>query len=238
MTGIEHLREFVRTFHGCPSDVCRYTLTSIADQIAREQADRSDKIAESFRSEVFEAYEWVREHGGLGALQVRVDMLRDTLDWLRKRAGVGKDELADYNELLDAIDRRLMPEGCEWPRYDTGEPVCIGSEILTTDGQVRCEHFALTITDDDGGVTTIDFGERVRRPEPKVLDADGAEIRVGDTVWHVHDLDKFTVTNSNNGENLSVSCLPERSHPPRPRHRCGRQAAARGGDGVVRADSQ
>lgn len=51
--------------------------------------------------------------------------------------------------------------------------------------------------------------DRNGRFAPKVLDADGAEIRVGDTVWHVHDLDKFTVTNSNNGENLSVSCMGE-----------------------------
>ena len=27
-------------------------------------------------------------------------------------------------------------------------------------------------------------GERVKRPAPKVLDADGVEIKVGDTVWH------------------------------------------------------
>ena len=51
--------------------------------------------------------------------------------------------------------------------------------------------------------------ERVERPAPKVLDADGVEIRVGDEVWTTRDLDKFTVTNPNNGEFLSVSCKDE-----------------------------
>ena len=90
------------------------------------------------------------------------------------------DMLHNMNETLS---KRLMPEGMEWPRFEDGEPVCIGSEILTTDGQVRCEHFALTITDDDGGVTTIDFGERVKRPA--VLAADGEPLEAGQTVYNV-----------------------------------------------------
>ena len=37
------------------------------------------------------------------------------------------------------------------------------------------------------------YGERVKRPAPKVLDADGAEIRAGDTVWHAEDGREGTV---------------------------------------------
>lgn len=105
-----------------------------------------------------------------------------------------RDGLPDMPEVIRTeLERRLMPEGMEWPRFEDGEPVCIGSEILTTDGQVRCEHFALTITDDDGGVTTIDFGERVKRPAPKVLDADGVEICVGDVLYSIKTGDSVTV---------------------------------------------
>ena len=99
-----------------------------------------------------------------------------------------------------------------WPRFEDGEPVRIGDDFEDL-GQVAGIKFGA------GGVTIegtagnsdlfITSDERVKRPAPKVLDADGVEIRVGDTVWHVHDLDKFTVTNPNNGENLSVTCMGE-----------------------------
>lgn len=133
------------------------------------------------------------------------------------------DMLHDMNE---ALSKRLMPEGMEWlveawPRFEDGEPVRIGDEYECWCGNTH-EVNSVTIREgcsminatnahsfvvSDGPITA--HGKRVKRTAPKVLDADGAEIRVGDTVWHVHDLDKFTVTNSNNGENLSVSCMGE-----------------------------
>ena len=83
MTGIERLRELIDSVDSTntlwsitsreydetngltstSSPKLRDVLTSIADQISRKQADRSDEIAETFRREVSEAYEWVREHG-------------------------------------------------------------------------------------------------------------------------------------------------------------------------------
>ncbi len=132
---------------------------------------------------------------------------REAVAWVRDHGG------------LETVEARLMPEDTEWPRFEDGEPVRIGDEISRRDegGVVN------SIELQDGGYFTLHAadgaedwiilqyfpGERVRRPAPKVYDADGAEIREGDTVWHVHDLDKFTVTNSNNGENLSVSCMGE-----------------------------
>lgn len=126
----------------------------------------------------------------------------------------------DYEpeDLIDALDRRLMPEGMEWPRFEDGEPVRIGDAIVDGMGHAH-EVSSVEVFDDAEALhwspsEPDDFvwlvhGELVKRPDSKVLDADGAEICVGDTVWHVHDLDKFTVTNSNNGENLSVSCMGE-----------------------------
>lgn len=38
-------------------------------------------------------------------------------------------------KLVDAIERRLMPEGMEWPRFSDGEPVRIGDEVLGKHGE-------------------------------------------------------------------------------------------------------
>lgn len=35
-----------------------------------------------------------------------------------------------YENLADALDRRLMPEGMEWPRFEDGEPVHIEDEVV------------------------------------------------------------------------------------------------------------
>ena len=118
------------------------------------------------RAEDREAAEWVRDHGG-----------------------------------LDAVEQRLMPEGMEWPRFEDGEPVRIGDYFEDFFGDdIKVCHI-----DIDNKGSSINFGgpnskhiasgERVRRPAPKVLDADGVEIRVGDTVYDTELMngDKFTV---------------------------------------------
>ena len=44
-----------------------------------------------------------------------------------------RDGLPDMPEvILTELERRLMPEGMEWPRYDTGEPVPLGGEVTVT----------------------------------------------------------------------------------------------------------
>ncbi len=226
-------------------------LDAINDLIERE----SD--AETVRSDAMDAWRWVCDHGGLSHVkdiyhdlravverlgiewsESELHVLMDTLDrrlmpegcdWeflklhmsnlrgfmldVMDRLGVDKSDSDAPEIAFDALDRRIMPEGMEWlveawPRFEDDSPLGCGDEVMTSDGVVKAEGLSLTICDKDGGVTSIDFGERVKRPA-KVLDADGVEIRVGDTVWHVHDLDKFTVTDSNNGENLSVSCMGE-----------------------------
>lgn len=132
------------------------------------------------------------------------------------------EEIKALKERIADMEPRLMPDGCEWPRYDTGEPVPLGGEVKVTvhdeDGDFDRTLAIRSIEYKEDGVllegtknemVILSHGERVKRPAPKVLDAEGVEIRVGDTVWHVHDLDKFTVTNPNNEENLSVSCMGE-----------------------------
>ena len=102
----------------------------------------------------------------------------DVLAWVEEHGG------------LEAVKKRMMPEGMSWPFYEDGEPVRLG-EHWQQDGY-------------DWSITSIDsiefaedgvrfeneyadafyrYGERVNRPAPKVLDADGEPLEVGQTVY-------------------------------------------------------
>lgn len=113
---------------------------------------------------------------------------RESIAWVREHGGLG------------TVEARLMPEGMEWlveawPRFEDGEPVSIGDEYecwccgthrvnsvtiregSSTINATNAHSFVVS----DGPATA--HGKRVRRPAPKVLDADGVEIRVRDTVY-------------------------------------------------------
>ena len=77
-----------------------------------------------------------------------------------------------------------------WPRFEDGEPVMLGDKYEDNEGH---ECFASGVHLDIDGPSLVDSegfhdlyrkGKRVKRPVPKVLDADGVEIKVGDTVWY------------------------------------------------------
>lgn len=102
------------------------------------------------------------------------------------------DELRDENERLRGMVREpQLPEGVEWPRFEDGEPVALGCDIehhsevwrITNIGfNAVCWSLSLH-RGYDFAVASGSYGERLKRPTPKVLDADGAPINVGDTVW-------------------------------------------------------
>lgn len=88
---------------------------------------------------------------------------------------------------------RALPEGVEWPRFEDGEPVKVGDEVEFKGETMRVY---LATLDADGwalwcsregidGRLSGSYGERVKRPAPKVLGADGVPIEVGDTVYFV-----------------------------------------------------
>ena len=100
--------------------------------------------------------------------------------------------LRDENERLRGMVREpQLPEGVEWPRFEDGELVKVGDEV-EWDGDVmrvdtvwfhrKCWSLSVSCPGVDG-VFHGEYGERVKRPTPKVLDADGAPIEVGDTVY-------------------------------------------------------
>lgn len=99
------------------------------------------------------------------------------------------------NALADAIEREYLPR----PRFEDGEPVKFGDEFIN----MHSETFKVNAIGVDVAGPYIDYmlgrqyvkdGERVKRPEPEVLDADGVPIRVGDTVYHVETGRRYEVT--------------------------------------------
>ena len=92
-----------------------------------------------------------------------------------------------------------------WPRFeDTGDPVMVGDAYIDGSGDcniivaVRICDVCVDLVGEDGFLTGFKPGERVKRPAPKVLDADGVEIKVGDTVYDVRG-ERFTVTDIEGG---------------------------------------
>lgn len=119
----------------------------------------------------------------------------------------GRPDECDNDRVMGELRRRLVPEGMEWlveawPRFEDGEPVRVGDEFMGKDGktytvkQIRfmgC-YFSLYDFCDDKPQFKADYGERVKRPAPKVLDADGAEIELGDDLYSVEGGLKFHVS--------------------------------------------
>lgn len=94
--------------------------------------------------------------------------------------------------IADRIDaERAMPEGIEWPRFEDGELVRIGDEVeyggKALEVDAICfdrEEWSMALRRNlDISRMSGSYGERVKRPTPKLLDADGVPIEVGDTVW-------------------------------------------------------
>lgn len=125
-------------------------------------------------------------------------------------------EIDKMTAIADRIDaERALPDGMEWPRFEDGELVKVGDEVEYEGETMRvylatfyAAGWALWCSREGiDGRLSGSFGERVKRPAPKVLDADGVEIRVGDTVYcdgedeplrvsHITDSIKVTLINS------------------------------------------
>lgn len=101
-------------------------------------------------------------------------------------------EIDKMRAVADRIDaERELPEGVEWPRFEDGELVKMGDEVEYKGETMRvylatfdAAGWALWCSRD--GIDSRfsgSYGERVKRPTHKVLDADGVPIEVGDTVW-------------------------------------------------------
>lgn len=97
-----------------------------------------------------------------------------------------------HERIADLVEPQL-PERVEWPRFEDGEPVGIGDEVEFEGETMRVFSVAFNVDgwvlwcareSFDGRLCGL-YGERVKSPTPKVLDADGAPIKVGDKVYFV-----------------------------------------------------
>ena len=101
---------------------------------------------------------------------------RAVCEAMAERANTGKRIMSEREKLI--LDM--------WPKFEDGEYVWFGDEVDGLRGGIdNIELYERTTNLYDVDVNLImSFGERLKRPAPKVLDADGVEIKVGDTVWH------------------------------------------------------
>lgn len=166
---------------------CAKRLRDIVEHDAGEVTTMSayDLLSEEDRK----AIEWVREHGGLDTVASRIESAEIAADMLWGR-GCGRFWTTDDFE--EEISKRLMPEGYEWPRDETGELLRYGDRYIQDGAEHEVWHVDFdsygdaTILNADCSKCSLDKGERVKRP-CKVLDADGAEIRVGDVLYRKSD---------------------------------------------------
>ena len=162
------------------------------EQAATDAHMDGNEAAEGARTPSIEVFQWVKDHGGLCAVRRRVRNADNRLIELCDALDVFVDDA--WNDVMAELRKRLMPEGMEWPTVD-GKPVVIG-ERMRSCGIDDCKvvgidpaNSRLTLASDnieEGKATYFtDFAEDCHRPAPKALDADGAEIREGDTVYEV-----------------------------------------------------
>lgn len=168
---------------------------------------------------------WLRHirecESALGSRRIEIKQLKNELAEECKRRGEPKydafmnehgGEVAvamslmfiEGNGGIDAVNSRLMPEGMEWPRFEDGEPVKFGDKVPTIQRVSKIGLFSDGSFTLYNGFDSVPFkrGERVRSPAPKVLDADGVEICVGDEVWDVETGCKRIVRAVNDNETV------------------------------------
>ena len=205
-----------------------------ARELREALGGRDEEVTDvaAIRKDAMEAYEWVEAHGGLE--KIKQDALcwntaehvaQNTLDWLARVCPVAGIEKCGYGialeKLEDVINSRLMPEGMEWlveawPRFEDDAPVRFGDMALIDGEADMIEAVQLWIHGrpviyGDGGSQQLEKGERVKRPAPKVLDADGAEIRVGDEVWLTDGLGPLSVFRIVVADRMRVVCDDEKN---------------------------
>ena len=119
------------------------------------------------------ALRWVREQGGLDVVATHAELFQQL-----------RGERDELRELARDYEKRLMPEGCKWPSYESGEPVQFGDAGLDVYGKrrmvkgVKFTQGGFAFISDDKGRTwwandrgpledaEIDPDKSVKRPEP------------------------------------------------------------------------
>lgn len=161
-------------------------MAAIADEMDELQAEAND--ANNLRQKLDSAEKKAeRRKQHIGYLETA---LHDKNALLEQRGGTIARLTAENGKLRKQVpterERQILDI---WPRFENGEYVWFGDRYEDWDGlkkevaAVQFERDERSLLDRDGFHTCFSFGERVKRPVQSVLDADGVEIKVGDTVW-------------------------------------------------------
>lgn len=172
-----------------------------------EASDRAWKVVQ-MKGEKYAASAWLREI--IGRYKDEADGFSRGCSAMTKMFGIDcKEEtcrdcmIKMVTAIADRIDaERALPDGMEWPRFEDGGLVRIGDELefegktmLVCDATFYADGWALWCDREDmSGRLYGKYGERVKRPAPEVLDADGVPIEVGDVVYFVADKDDGALT--------------------------------------------
>lgn len=150
-----------------------------------------------------EAIALVRDSGGRDAVREAMRLFEDVHDGLYT---IDANERHSGPEMVREIFGRIMPRGYGWPRFEDGALAVPGDDsgefpnaVHGGIGWVRFGRGGTVEVENDWTFPgeamrhPLVAGERVKRPAPKALDADGVETREGDTVWDVDGFGPFTV---------------------------------------------
>ena len=138
-----------------------------------------------------------------------------------RHVGEYEDDVLTFVEAyggLEEVKEHMIPEGFRWPLFEDNEPVGLGDhwhedgfdESITRIDSIEFAEDGVRF-ENEYADTFYRYGERVKRPAPKVLDADGVEIRVGDEVWATNGHGPFEVTRIVNADRLRVICDDEKN---------------------------
>lgn len=118
---------------------------------------------------------------------------------MAEEADTGKRRLTER-------ERRILDM---WPRFEDGELVMVGDRVghpVEKVGSITILESAFVLCDDAASSAQYERGQCVKRTAPKVLDADGVEIKVGDTVWHHSGFAHGVVTSIDAGSLMGTVC--------------------------------
>lgn len=177
---------------------------AVCERIEREDAERRSKLADLMD---------VQLKGELGRARAEADGWRGVADRRLKHIEECESALKKRNARIAELEKQVADLRAElanaevptererrildiWPHYEDGEPVMIGDEVNGLGGEI----VEVYITENETAIWNscanhmhLRPGEAFKRPAPEVLDADGVEIKVGDTVWD-NDGVEMTVT--------------------------------------------
>ena len=165
----------------------------------------------------------------LARLQRQIDESHAALRRRNERIKELNHRACDLTRENAELRKRAMPEGMCWPVFEDGEPVRPGDRLLDKGGDwfeagsfvFTCDWWSVRGYQTEGFGDLNDetrrklegmaYGTCVKRPAPKVLDADGVEIHVGDTVWATNGHGPFEVTRTVYADRLRVICDDEKN---------------------------